>query len=295
MEVKEIHEHRKHEKHRNILYAAVVILLIIQTITFISISSQFAKFDSSMENIKKDFSQQLQSTSKEFQRLLETYDAQYQKNFNDIVKALEVQQVSFDKEIQTLKAGREDFSGIIEDSVKGVVSVGTEKSSGTGFIVNENGYVVTNAHVVLDARKIAVLTYDRKIIPAELIGQDKLRDLALLKIEGEHHALKLEDSDNLEVGRKVIAIGNPLGLSFTVTQGIISALDRTGPNGLAEYVQTDVSLNPGNSGGPLIDIQGKVVGINNFKVGNAEGLGFALESNSIRKTVNIMVNQTIIE
>jgi len=116
----------------------------------------------------------------------------------------------------------------------------------------------------------------------------------LLKISGTYEALELADSDDLQVGRKVIAIGNPLGLSFSVTEGIISALERIGPNGLREYIQTDVSLNPGNSGGPLIDIQGQVIGINNFKIGGAEALGFSLESNAIRDSVNAMLNKTII-
>jgi S1-C subfamily serine protease len=99
----------------------------------------------------------------------------------------------------------------------------------------------------------------------------------------------------LKVGEKVIAIGNPLGLSFSVTEGIISALDRVGPNNLAEYIQTDVSLNPGNSGGPLINTRGKVVGINNFKIGDAESLGFALESNSIRDSINDLAGEKIID
>ena len=116
----------------------------------------------------------------------------------------------------------------------------------------------------------------------------------MLKIEGEYQRISLSNSDELQVGNKVIAIGNPLGLSFTVTEGIISALDREGPNGIGEYIQTDVSLNPGNSGGPLISTLGEIVGINNFKIGGAEALGFALESNSIRKTINGIAGETII-
>ena len=95
------------------------------------------------------------------------------------------------------------------------------------------------------------------------------------------------DSDDVQVGEKVIAIGNPLGLSFTVTGGIISAVDRIGPNGLDVYIQTDAALNPGNSGGPLINKEGKVIGINNFKAGGeSENIGFALESNYIIDAVN---------
>ena len=98
----------------------------------------------------------------------------------------------------------------------------------------------------------------------------------------------------MQVGNKVIAIGNPLGLSFTVTEGIISGLNREGPNGLEEYIQTDVSLNPGNSGGPLIDTNGHVIGVNNFKVGDAESLGFALESAALKNAVLEMSNSTVV-
>jgi serine protease Do len=114
-------------------------------------------------------------------------------------------------------------------------------------------------------------------------------------VDGKYNTLSLANSDQLQVGKKVIAIGNPYGLSFSVTEGIISAIDRTGPNGKAEYIQTDVSLNPGNSGGPLIDTQGKVVGINNFKVSSAESLGFALESNSLKQILNKIANSTLVK
>jgi len=208
---------------------------------------------------------------------------------------LDKRQTDIDKEISLLQASQEDFSGIIEDSVKSVVSIATDRSMGTGFIVSPEGYVVTNQHVIAEARQVSILTYDKNIYPATLIGQDVYRDLALLKIPGVFDHIILADSDKLQTGKKVIAIGNPLGLSFTVTQGIISAVNRRGPNGLNEYIQTDVSLNPGNSGGPLIDTQGEVVGVNNFKISNTEGIGFALESNSIREAVNLLANQTIIK
>ena len=116
----------------------------------------------------------------------------------------------------------------------------------------------------------------------------------LLKIDGGgYDYLELGNSDDLQIGKKVIAIGNPLGLSFTVTEGIVSALHREGPNGLREYIQTDVSLNPGNSGGPLINTQGQAVGMNNFKIGGADSLGFALESNAIKETVNAILQNNL--
>ena len=111
-------------------------------------------------------------------------------------------------------------------------------------------------------------------------------DLALLKIEGDYERLRLGNSDSISAGEKVIAIGNPLGLQFSVSQGIVSAIHREGLNGIEAYIQTDAALNPGNSGGPLINTEGKVIGINNFKVGNSESLGFALESDFIKDEIN---------
>ena len=123
-------------------------------------------------------------------------------------------------------------------------------------------------------------------------------DVALLKIEGDYNSLIFDDSDDVRIGEKGIAIGNPLGLSFSVSEGIVSALNREGSNGLKIYIQTDASLNPGNSGGPLIGTDGKVIGINNFKA-RGENLGFALESDYIKQSVNEIsldrLNMTILE
>lgn len=277
----------KHEHHRNILYAIVVILLILQILTLVMFSSQIARLDS---KINTTVSESHKSLSDDFNSLLSEYNDVNQQNFRDISQELVNQQKSFNQEIKLLKSSKEDFSSIINDVIKGVVSVVTDRAVGSGFIIDSEGIIVTNYHVVQDVRKINIVLHDRGVKQAKIIGYDENRDLALLKIEGTYQELELADSDSLQVGKKVIAIGNPLGLSFTVTEGIISALEREGPNGAREYIQTDVSLNPGNSGGPLIDTSGKVVGINNFKIGNAESLGFALESNAIEESVNKILN-----
>ena len=179
-----------------------------------------------------------------------------------------------------------DFSGIIEQVVPGVVTIKTDVSQGTGFLINNEGYIVTNYHVVDGANAATVITSDNQNHEVGILGYNSELDIALLKIEGSYSPLELGNSDNVQVGEKVIAIGNPLGLQFSVSQGIVSAVHRTGPNDLNYYIQTDAALNPGNSGGPLIDTQGKVIGINNFKAGNSESLGFALESNYIKQVVN---------
>jgi len=191
------------------------------------------------------------------------------------------------QEFDILKASAgEDFSGIIEGAIKSVVTIRTDRSQGTGFIISEDGYIVTNYHVMEGANAATVISSDNENHLVILVGFDQELDLALLKIEGNYNKLELENSNNVQVGEKVIAIGNPLGLQFSVSQGIISAISREGPNGLDAYIQTDAALNPGNSGGPLINTEGKVVGINNFKLGDSESLGFALESNFIRGGIN---------
>ncbi len=285
------------KKHRNILYALVILLLIFQIISFVFMSLQLSKFDTRINNINSNIIKTEKNLTNYFTTLLNYYDAENQRNINDLSIALvkqSTQQKTFEQEISLLKTSQDDFSGVVESAVKSVVAVMTENSVGSGFIISSDGYVVTNYHVIQEGGKIRVLPYGQRPIIANITGIDEVRDLALLKIAGNYDYLNLADSNELQVGRKVIAIGNPLGLSFTVTQGIVSGLDREGPNGLQEYIQTDVSLNPGNSGGPLIDTQGEVIGINNFKIGGAESLGFALESNSIKKSINSMPGQEII-
>ena len=200
---------------------------------------------------------------------------------------------SLKSEISLLKAYSEDFSGIIDGVVKSVVTIRTNVGQGTGFIITDDGYIVTNAHVLVGGRKVEAITYDQMIFNANFIGYDGDFDIALLKIPGDYGGLNFENSNNIQVGEKVIAIGNPLGLQFSVSEGIVSAIHRTGLNELEVYIQTDAALNPGNSGGPLINKRGKVIGINNFKVGGGESLGFALESNYIKKAVNDIAEQTL--
>ena len=283
--------------HRNILYTIVCILMIIQLTSFIFLSSRVSKVNGELVITQE----RLENASRALTSALVQYDAQNQRNFNDVTLALHdvntqisKQQSTFEEQITLLKSSQGDFSEIITLAVKSVATVRTDRSLGSGFFISDQGYIVTNYHVIAGAKQLAVATHDRRLIEAKLIGIDTFRDLALLKIDESYPALPLSDSDNVKVGNKVIAIGNPLGLSFTVTEGIVSGLDREGPNGLEEYIQTDVSLNPGNSGGPLIDTSGGVVGINNFKIGDAESIGFALESKTLKNAVYEMSNATVV-
>ena len=205
------------------------------------------------------------------------------KNIINIKKTAEQSK----EEIVLLKASAgEDFSGIIEKVIPSVVTIRTDVGQGTGFILDKNGYVVTNAHVLEGGRIIQAITSDQKVFDAILIGYNLDFDIALLEIPGTYDYLELGNSENVEIGEKVIAVGNPLGLQFSVSEGIVSAVHRQGVNNVNAYIQTDAALNPGNSGGPLINKQGKVIGINNFKISGSENLGFALESNYIRNTIN---------
>ena len=112
-----------------------------------------------------------------------------------------------------------------------------------------------------------------------------------IKVNANLQSLRFGDSDDVKVGERVIALGNPAGLSFTVTEGIVSAVRRSGPNGLNIYIQTDVPINPGNSGGPLVDANSRIIGLNNFKIGGFEGLGFAIESNAVKQVTDDIISQ----
>ncbi len=157
-----------------------------------------------------------------------------------------------------------------------------QKSLGSGFIVDTDGYIVTNNHVVENTDEIKVILQDGNKYEAKIIGRDKNTDLALIKIKPDKKlpALKLGNSDNVKVGEWVVAIGNPFGLGHTVTAGIVSAKGRViGSGPYDDFIQTDTSINPGNSGGPLLDLNGNVVGINTAIIQNGQGIGFAIPSN----------------
>lgn len=156
------------------------------------------------------------------------------------------------------------------------------QSLGSGFIISEDGYIVTNNHVVENASDVKVILADKSEYHAEIIGRDPKTDIALIKIKPEKNlvAVDLGDSDNLKVGEWVVAIGNPFGLGHTVTAGIVSAKGRIiGAGPYDDFIQTDASINPGNSGGPLFDINGTVIGINTAIISGGQGIGFAIPIN----------------
>ena len=171
--------------------------------------------------------------------------------------------------------------------------------SGSGFIVSEDGIIVTNLHVVAGARQIQVTLGDRSSLPGRVVGYDPLTDLAVVRIDPKGRklpTLPLGDSNQLQVGQKVVAIGNPFGFQATLTTGVVSALQRTlqSPGGalIDEAIQTDAAINPGNSGGPLLDSQGRVVGVNTLiftPTGGSVGIGFAIPVSTLKLILTDLV------
>lgn len=176
-----------------------------------------------------------------------------------------------------------DFSLIIEDVIGSVVVVKAGNDFGSGVFVSPE-YLITNYHVIeRNPDNILIGTVENKAYKADLIGYEPNIDIAVLNVRGGNFPfLEFEDMNNVKIGEGVIAVGSPLGLSFSVTQGIVSSKQRTGPNGLNIYLQTDAPINPGNSGGPLINLNKKIVAINTWKIANVEGLGFSIRSNVVK-------------
>ncbi len=170
-----------------------------------------------------------------------------------------------------------------------------ERGTGSGFILNANGTILTNAHVVEGADEVTVTFKDGRELRGEVLGEDPLTDVAVIKVEASDlPVVSIGDSDALRPGEWAIAIGNPLGLDNTVTAGIISATGRTSaqirvPDKRISFIQTDAAINPGNSGGPLLNERGEVIGINTAIIGNAQGLGFAIPINQARAIADQLV------
>lgn len=170
-----------------------------------------------------------------------------------------------------------------------------ERGTGSGFILNANGTILTNAHVVEGADTVTVTFKDGRELRGEVIGEDPLTDVAVIKVDAANlPTVTVGNSDTLRPGEWAIAIGNPLGLDNTVTAGIISATGRTSaqirvPDKRVEFIQTDAAINPGNSGGPLLNELGEVIGVNTAIIGNAQGLGFAIPINQARAIADELV------
>ncbi len=277
---------KKHHKYIiGSLSTLVIIYMIVSSILLFMLSVRINQLDISLDNKIEANYQELTGKTNEL---------------TNVILSMQKNQTSLTQELSELKAtASSDFSGIIQDSINSVVVIATDISQGSGFFITNQGHIVTNTHVLLGAHYANIRTYDNRIYESFLVGYNEEMDIAILKIKTNYYKpLKLANSDNVNIGQKAVALGNPYGLSFTATEGIVSAKNRKGPNELPYYLQVDVPLNPGNSGGPLIDKSGKVIGINNFKIGIGESLGFALESNHAKRVINeiasVKINQTLV-
>jgi serine protease Do len=218
-------------------------------------------------------------------------------NFSDLVEDVSASVVK----INTVSISEQHSSQQIPDIFRDLFEYGGQprsparkvRSSGSGFVISKDGYILTNHHVVDQASEIQVLFTDRREYQATVIGTDRRSDLALLKIDAKGlDALVFADSDNLKVGEWVLAIGSPFGLDYSVTAGIVSAKGRSLPTEQGEnyvpFIQTDVAINPGNSGGPLFNLKAEVVGINSqifSRTGGSIGLSFSIPSNVAQRVV----------
>lgn len=186
---------------------------------------------------------------------------------------------------------REFFGGSIQPKAQ------ARPGLGSGFVISQEGYIITNQHVIEGATQIQVrLKGKKEALPAEVIGADYDLDMAVIKIKGSKDlpTLKLGDSEDIKVGNWVIAIGSPYGLEDTVTVGVISAKERPVNIGNRHYkhlLQTDASINPGNSGGPLLNLKGEVVGINTAINAQAQGIGFAIPSSTVKSVLDELIKE----
>lgn len=268
--------------------------ILVLNKNFIETLEKINNLEEEIFNLRNNLSIKLSMAEKE----LENFREENKKELNTLNQLIEQIEEQSDIKLQELKeevsniqVQSEDFSGIIDDVLSSTVSVGTDRGVGSGAIIDDEGFIVTNFHVVDNARIIRVLTYSGKVYDAEFVGYEENVDIAVLKIPDEDFSeLRFDDSDDVKVGEKVIALGSPAGLSFTVTEGIVSAVGRTvSSNNLPIYIQTDVPINPGNSGGPLVNTRGRIIGINNQKLSGFESLGFAIESNTVSEIVDEII------
>ncbi len=219
--------------------------------------------------------------------------------FSEIVRAVSpaVVNISSTKVIKKQPTPFDEFFDFLYPFPDGRGKRWKEQSLGSGVIVSPDGYIVTNNHVVEQADEIKVILIDKKSFKAKVVGSDPKTDIAIIKIDAKGlPVLPWGDSERLQVGEFVLAIGNPFGLSHTVTMGIISAVGRAdvGITDYENFIQTDAAINPGNSGGPLVNIKGELIGINTAifsKTGGYQGIGFTVPTNMVRIVMDQLIKQ----
>jgi len=277
-------------KEKKLFLANVAVTILLISVTFFVTDIKFKEQEEIFEKELEELTGLLENNIVVLQNLIKNVDDENERTSKELLElitdvrneskeSLEKAVSSLEEDIMDVEAKGGDLSGVIGESIHAVVSVITNKGQGSGAIIDEAGFIITNYHVVNNADSINVLTYDRMIYRADVAGFSEKYDIALLKINTNNALddINFGDSDDVEIGETVVALGNPFGLDFTATQGIVSAR-RSFPSGV-DYLQIDVPINPGNSGGPIINSDGVVIGITTLKISGGEGLGFALPSN----------------
>jgi S1-C subfamily serine protease len=293
-------------KKSNKVHIAYGSVMIIMTVSLLLVGDHYVSL------IREDYTSQIDSLEQSIEGVSQLLRAELEDKQDQIdslsldvsntegkVKGLEeasgqyeVQIGQLTSQLSDLSVESESFSAVISRVIDSVVSVFTNRGQGSGAIISEDGLVLTNYHVIQGASRVSVMTYEGDAYGVSIVGYDVRDDLALLRIEANEtfRDFSFGDSDILSAGQKVVALGNPAGLSFTATEGIISSPSRLADDGLY-YIQTDVTLNPGNSGGPLINSRGELIGIIDFKVAGYEELGFAIPSNRAEDVVRDITGQ----
>lgn len=223
-------------------------------------------------------------------------------NGHDVTKFGDETILSTKKSFTLVELFEKSESGVVRIDVDKINSSGETGSLGSGFVFDDLGHIITNAHVVESASSVTITFLDGSQYNAQIIGLDKFTDIAVIKVEEKPrylHPLQMGDSSTLKVGEQVAAIGNPFGLSGSMTSGIVSQIGRLLPSqdtgfSIPNVIQTDAAINPGNSGGPLLNMAGKVMGINTAiqsGTGQSAGIGFAVPSNTILKVVPVLIEE----
>ena len=223
-------------------------------------------------------------------------------NGHDVTKFGDETILSTKKSLTLVELFEKSESGVVRIDVDKINSSGETGSLGSGFVFDDLGHIITNAHVVESASSVTITFLDGSQYNAQIIGSDKFTDIAVIKVEEKPrylHPLQMGDSSTLKVGEQVAAIGNPFGLSGSMTSGIVSQIGRLLPSqdtgfSIPNVIQTDAAINPGNSGGPLLNMAGKVMGINTAiqsGTGQSAGIGFAVPSNTILKVVPVLIEE----
>ena len=224
-------------------------------------------------------------------------------NGHDATKLGDESTLSVEKNLSLVELFEKSEKGVVRIDVDKTDSMGERNSVGSGFIFDYFGNIITNTHVIDNANNITVTFLDGSQYNASIVGMDKFTDIAVIKVLEEKpdylHPLQIGDSSTLKVGESVAAIGNPFGLSGSMTSGIVSQIGRLLPShdtgfSIPNVIQTDAAINPGNSGGPLLNMNGEVMGINTAiqsGTGQSAGIGFAVPSNTISKVVPVLITE----